>query len=160
VGEDTVSGPDPGPVDVVEVGAVPPYCRFKVLIRASLPVRHLTVRRNARRCSRAWRVLPAARLVAADENTVRDVIHAFNERGLAALAPRWAGGRPRRISERGHAEGDPHGRTGARTRRRLVLRSLRSGPRTLQRVRPNPPDPHARPRRKTTLRGVSARRWV
>jgi hypothetical protein len=23
---------------------------------------------------------------------VRDVIHAFNERGLAALDPRWAGG--------------------------------------------------------------------
>ena len=33
-----------------------------------------------------------ARLVAADEDTVRDVIHAFNQRGLAALDPRWAGG--------------------------------------------------------------------
>jgi transposase len=40
-----------------------------------------------------------ARLVAADEYTVRDVIHAFNERGLAALDPRWAGGRPRLISD-------------------------------------------------------------
>jgi len=40
-----------------------------------------------------------ARLVAADEDTVRDVIHAFNERGLAALDPRWAGGRPRQISD-------------------------------------------------------------
>ena len=40
-----------------------------------------------------------ARLVAADEDTVRDVIHAFNERGLAALDPQWAGGRPRRISD-------------------------------------------------------------
>src|SRR5512144_963037 len=39
-----------------------------------------------------------ARLVAADEDTVRDVIRAFNERGLAALDPQWAGGRPRRIS--------------------------------------------------------------
>jgi transposase len=39
-----------------------------------------------------------ARLVAAHEDTVRDVIHAFNERGLAALDPRWAGGRPRLIS--------------------------------------------------------------
>ena len=39
-----------------------------------------------------------ARLVTADEDTVRDVIHAFNARGLAALDPRWAGGRPRRIS--------------------------------------------------------------
>jgi hypothetical protein len=33
-----------------------------------------------------------ARLVAADEDTVRDVIHAFNQRGLAALDPQWAGG--------------------------------------------------------------------
>jgi transposase len=40
-----------------------------------------------------------ARLVAAHEDTVRDVIHAFNERGLDALHPRWAGGRPRRISD-------------------------------------------------------------
>jgi transposase len=39
------------------------------------------------------------RLVAADEDTVRDVIHAFNERGLAALDPRWAGGRPRLITD-------------------------------------------------------------
>jgi transposase len=39
-----------------------------------------------------------ARLVAAHEDTVRDVIHAFNERGLAALDPQWAGGRPRQIS--------------------------------------------------------------
>ncbi len=40
-----------------------------------------------------------ARLVAADEDTVRDVIHAFNERGLAALDPQWAGGRPRQITD-------------------------------------------------------------
>ncbi len=40
-----------------------------------------------------------ARLVAADDDTVRDVIHAFNARGLAALDPRWAGGRPRLISD-------------------------------------------------------------
>ncbi|MBL7628984.1 IS630 family transposase [Frankia sp. CN6] len=39
-----------------------------------------------------------ARLVAADEDTVRDVIHRFNEIGLACLDPRWAGGRPRLIS--------------------------------------------------------------
>src|SRR5262249_45218670 len=44
-------------------------------------------------------LVPAiARLVAADEGTVRDVIHAFNEKGLAVLDPRWAGGRPRLIS--------------------------------------------------------------
>jgi transposase len=32
-------------------------------------------------------------------DTVRDVIHAFNEKGLAALDPQWAGGRPRLISD-------------------------------------------------------------
>ncbi|WP_461125010.1 IS630 family transposase [Saccharothrix stipae] len=30
---------------------------------------------------------------------VRDVIHAFNERGFAALDPKWSGGRPRTIGE-------------------------------------------------------------
>jgi transposase len=40
-----------------------------------------------------------ARLAAADEDTVRDVIHLFNQKGLAALDPRWAGGRPRLISD-------------------------------------------------------------
>ena len=44
-------------------------------------------------------VAAIARLVAADEDTVRDVIHAFNARGLAALDPQWAGGRPRLISD-------------------------------------------------------------
>ena len=45
-------------------------------------------------------LVPAiARLVAADEDTVRDVIHLFNEQGLAALDPQWAGGRPRLISD-------------------------------------------------------------
>jgi transposase len=44
-------------------------------------------------------VAAIARLVAADEDTVRDVIHAFNSKGLAALDPRWAGGRPRLISD-------------------------------------------------------------
>lgn len=40
-----------------------------------------------------------ARLLAADEDTVRDVIHTFNQRGLAALDPHWEGGAPRRISD-------------------------------------------------------------
>jgi transposase len=45
-------------------------------------------------------LVPAiARLVAADEDTVRDVIHAFDEKGLAALDPRWAGGGPRLIGD-------------------------------------------------------------
>jgi hypothetical protein len=39
-------------------------------------------------------VAAIARLVAADEDTVRDVIHAFNTEGLSCLGPHWAGGRP------------------------------------------------------------------
>ncbi len=39
-----------------------------------------------------------ARLVAADEDTLREVIHRFNELGMRALDPCWAGGRPRRIN--------------------------------------------------------------
>src|SRR3954464_617001 len=50
--------------------------------------------------SAAGTPVPAiARLVAADEDTVRDVIHAFNQRGLAALDPQWGGGGPRRSSD-------------------------------------------------------------
>ncbi|MFD1044540.1 transposase, partial [Kibdelosporangium lantanae] len=41
------------------------------------------------------RVPVIAQLVAADEDTVREVIHRFNEIGLACLDPQWAGGRPR-----------------------------------------------------------------
>jgi len=49
--------------------------------------------------SASGNTVPAiARLVAADEDTVREVIHRFNEVGMKALDPRWAGGRPRRIS--------------------------------------------------------------
>jgi transposase len=40
-----------------------------------------------------------ARLVAADEDTVRDVIHAFNGIGLRCLDPRWAGHRARLLSK-------------------------------------------------------------
>ena len=40
-----------------------------------------------------------ANLIAGHEDTVRDVIHSFNEIGLRALDPRWAGGRPRLISD-------------------------------------------------------------
>ncbi|MFK0191473.1 IS630 family transposase [Kitasatospora sp. NPDC090308] len=44
------------------------------------------------------RVPVIAQLVQADEDTVRDVIHRFNEIGLACLDSRWAGGRPRLLS--------------------------------------------------------------
>jgi transposase len=39
-----------------------------------------------------------ARLVQTSPDRVREVIHRFNEMGLACLDPKWAGGRPRRIS--------------------------------------------------------------
>ncbi|MBB4789437.1 transposase [Streptomyces nodosus] len=44
------------------------------------------------------RVPVVAQLVQADEDTVRDVIHRFNEIGLACLNPQWAGGRPRLLT--------------------------------------------------------------
>jgi transposase len=37
-------------------------------------------------------------LASADEDTVRDVIHRFNEIGPARPDPRWAGGRPRLLT--------------------------------------------------------------
>ncbi|WP_143263941.1 helix-turn-helix domain-containing protein [Amycolatopsis kentuckyensis] len=36
-------------------------------------------------------------MFAATEGDVREVIHAFNESGLAALSPKWRGGRPRKF---------------------------------------------------------------
>ncbi|TNC19279.1 helix-turn-helix domain-containing protein [Amycolatopsis alkalitolerans] len=33
-------------------------------------------------------------MFAASENYVREVIHAFNGQGFAALDPKWSGGRP------------------------------------------------------------------
>jgi transposase len=39
-----------------------------------------------------------ARLIEADKDTVRDVIHRFNEVGLSCLKPQWVGGRPRLLS--------------------------------------------------------------
>lgn len=39
-----------------------------------------------------------ARLVQADEDTVRGVVHTLNTDGPACLDPHWAGGRPRRIT--------------------------------------------------------------
>ncbi|MDX2683769.1 IS630 family transposase [Streptomyces soliscabiei] len=39
-------------------------------------------------------------LMQVSEDYVRDVIHAFNERGFDVLDPKWSGGRPKGISER------------------------------------------------------------
>ena len=38
-------------------------------------------------------------LLQVSEDYVRDVIHAFNERGFDALDPKWSGGRPKTIGE-------------------------------------------------------------
>lgn len=43
-------------------------------------------------------VAAIARLVAAHEDTVRDVIHALTSEGWPCWTPQWAGGRPRLIS--------------------------------------------------------------
>jgi transposase len=39
-----------------------------------------------------------ARLVQTSPDRVREMIHSFNDKGMDALDPRWAGGRPRRIT--------------------------------------------------------------
>jgi transposase len=39
-----------------------------------------------------------ARLVQTSEDRVREMIHRFNEKGMASLDPQWAGGRPRLIT--------------------------------------------------------------
>ena len=39
-----------------------------------------------------------AGLAATSQDRVREMIHRFNELGMASLDPRWAGGRPRRIT--------------------------------------------------------------
>ncbi|MBX4175995.1 IS630 family transposase [Streptomyces geysiriensis] len=97
-----------------------------------------------------------AQLVQADEDTVRDVIHRFNEIGLACLDPRWAGGRPRRLSP-----GDENFVVQAATTRPTKLGqpftcwSLRKLVAYLRRV-------HGRVIRigRETLRGLLARRGV
>jgi len=44
-----------------------------------------------------------ARLVQTSEDRVREVIHNFNKMGMACLDPKWAGGRPRRITSEDEA---------------------------------------------------------
>jgi transposase len=41
-------------------------------------------------------------MFAASEGYVREVIHAFNESGFAALDPKWKGGRPRKFGPAAH----------------------------------------------------------
>jgi transposase len=56
-----------------------------------------------RACAHGVKPPVIARLLDADPDTVRDVIHAFNDKGMDALDPHWAGGRPRRITEQDEA---------------------------------------------------------
>jgi transposase len=39
-----------------------------------------------------------ARLVQTSPDRVREMIHRFNQMGMRSLDPKWAGGRPRRIT--------------------------------------------------------------
>ncbi len=49
--------------------------------------------------SASGNTVPAiARLVSTSEDRVREMIHRFNDKGMASLDPQWAGGRPRRIT--------------------------------------------------------------
>ena len=43
-------------------------------------------------------VAAIARLLQTSPDRVREMIHRFNEQGMASLDPKWAGGRPRRIT--------------------------------------------------------------
>jgi transposase len=43
-------------------------------------------------------VAAIAKLVATSEDRVREMIHRFNDKGMASLDPQWAGGRPRQIT--------------------------------------------------------------
>src|SRR5664279_508191 len=58
VGEDPLSGPGLAPSRLSRRPRSQPYPRLRVLIRPSQPVRYLTVRRNARRCSTCCRFAP------------------------------------------------------------------------------------------------------
>ena len=64
-------------------------CREQVTYR-----RALVVLQSAQRCPAS----EIARVLQASPDWVREVICAFNRDGLDALPPRWAGGRPRRIT--------------------------------------------------------------
>ena len=84
VGQDAVSGPDPGAFGAVDPGSVPPILPLRVRILPSLPVRHFTVHRNALGCSTSRRGMGGLALA-------RDH-HGFG--------PRCRGGRPRPSSRR------------------------------------------------------------
>jgi hypothetical protein len=96
----------------------------EVFVRALGPVeapRLVKITRTARdrvRLRRAGSVLAsvqgrsaaeAAAMFAASQQCAREVIHAFNEKGFAALDPKWSGGRPRRFGPFARGVGLPGG---------------------------------------------------
>ena len=61
-------------------------------------------------------VATIAGLVQTSPDRVREMIHSFNEKGMAALDPQWAGGRPRRITTE---------------ERQLIVKTAKKRPRSL-----------------------------
>ncbi len=61
-------------------------------------------------------VATIARLVQTSPDRVREMIHSFNDKGMRALDPQWAGGRPRRITTE---------------ERQLIVTTARKRPRSL-----------------------------
>ena len=61
-------------------------------------------------------VAAIARLVQTSPDRVREMIHSFNDKGMHALDPQWAGGRPRRITTE---------------ERQLIVKTATKGPRSL-----------------------------
>ncbi len=72
------------------------------LKRLSKRAKHYATRQRAAiLLASATQMSPAqiARALLTDESHVREVIHAFNERGFDSLRPNWRGGRPRRLTD-------------------------------------------------------------
>ncbi len=72
------------------------------LKRLSKRAKHYSTRQRAAILLASASGLSAAQVANAlltDESHVREVIHAFNERGFDSLTPNWRGGRPRRLTE-------------------------------------------------------------
>ena len=70
------------------------------IVRSASRQETIRVRRAVmvRACAHGAKPPLIARLLDADPDTVRDVIHAFNTTGMAALDPHWGPGGPRRIT--------------------------------------------------------------
>jgi len=87
------------------------------------------------RSAHGVRASEIARAFGASPDRVREVIRAFNREGMACLAPRWGGGRPRRITQAMRAEivriattrpqllKEPYTRWSLRTLRAYLLRT-------------------------------------